>query len=47
METTTTSRPMILVGALQGALMWGLWRAAQDGTWPATQPGPGAHSVAS
>jgi hypothetical protein len=29
---------MVLVGALQGFVLWLLWRAAEDQFWPATQP---------
>lgn len=32
------SRPMILVGALQGLVLWFLWRASEDFFWPATAP---------
>lgn len=32
------SRPMMLVGALQGLVLWWLWRASEDFFWPATQP---------
>ncbi|MDF3031556.1 MAG: hypothetical protein K0R03_2114 [Moraxellaceae bacterium] len=32
------SRPMILVGALQGVVLWVLWQANKDLFWPATEP---------
>ncbi|HEX4869227.1 MAG TPA: DUF4153 domain-containing protein [Moraxellaceae bacterium] len=32
------SRPMVLVGALQGLVLWWLWRASEDQVWPATAP---------
>lgn len=38
MDNPRASRPMILIGAAQGGLLWWLWRAAGDGLWPATQP---------
>lgn len=38
MDNPRASRPMILIGTLQGGLLWWLWRAAGEGLWPATQP---------
>lgn len=32
------SRPMILVGALQGVVLWWLWRAGEQQLWPADAP---------
>ncbi|MFA5678704.1 MAG: DUF4153 domain-containing protein [Pseudomonas sp.] len=37
MDNAPASRPLILLGALQGALLWWLWHAAAQGVWPATQ----------
>lgn len=34
----SASRPLILVGTLQGALLWWLWHASQHALWPATAP---------
>lgn len=38
MSAPIASRPLILVGTLQGGLLWWLWYAEQHHNWPATAP---------